>query len=153
MTAHQESRHASMDRARELVASMRDLCAKFERLGEEHESLLGDGRYDAFVRSLAHRAEDIARLERASEGVDRLLEDPGSGLARDEIEWVRAQVASIGSTIARVLERDAAIQARVEHERDALAAQLSGVRSTRSAMRAYSGASRTPNPRLQDRRG
>jgi len=155
MTGQEPSRPAPGDRARRLVASMREICARLERLCDEHESLMGEGRYDAFVRSLARRADDIARLEHAGKAVDGILNgrDTDSGLGADELTRLRAEVETIGASIARVLERDAALQERVERERDSLASQLSGVGATRSAVRAYSGAARTPNPRLQDRRG
>jgi len=144
---------APEDRARSLVASMRDACERLERLGAEHETMLDEARYEEFARSLAARGDDIATLERASVAVESILADPGSTLTDREIATIRERIAEVGERVSRVLERDAAHQARVEGERDKLATQLSGVQSSRTAMKAYGGGSRTPCPKLQDRQG
>jgi len=134
-----------------LLSQMRMLCSQIDAIGLEQQRLLDEEKLEAFVASLNSRNPKIESLAQAGRLVEGYLEADGVGV--DQIQSAKRQLDEMASMVERILKRDAEQQVAVERRRDELSGQLSGVGTARSAMRAYSGGDRRPNPTLQDREG
>lgn len=134
-----------------LIGQMRGLCAEIDAMGLEQQRLLDEDMLEEFVASLNSRNPKIESLAQAGTSVEKLLQSDGVGVG--QIQTARQQLEEMSAMVAGILKRDAEQQVIVEKRRDELSKQLSGVGTTRNAMRAYSGGDRAPNPTLQDREG
>lgn len=150
MTDHQ-ARGAQSERVRSLLAEMRVLCSQIDEIGAQQQRLLDADELEAFVESLNSRNPKIQTLAQAGQLVEKLLDSDGFDVK--QIESAREQLDEMSSMIQAILKRDADQQAVVEHRRDELSKQLTGVGTSRNAMRAYRGGNKAPNPTLQDRKG
>ena len=141
------------ERAATLLERMSTLCAELEHACDAHEALLKDERYQDFIESLSERGASISALDRVSRELTKLL-DPGSGaLTVPERDRVSARVAEFAQRVKKVLARDAEHQEAIERERDALSSKLSGMRSSKTAMKAYGTKGRAPAAKFQDTEG
>lgn len=134
-----------------LLSQMRLLCTQIEAIGIEQQRLLDEEKLEEFVSSLNSRNPKIESLAQAGELVERFLASDGVGVT--QVQSARAQLAEMATMVEGILKRDADQHEVVEKRRNELSKQLSGVGTARNAMRAYSGAKRSTNPTLQDRKG
>lgn len=141
------------ERATTLLERMSTLCAELEHACDTHDALLKNERYQDFIASLSERGASITALDRVSRELAGLLDPESESLTLPERDRVSARVDEFAKRVQKVLERDAAHQAAIEKERDALSSQLSGMRSSKSAMRAYGDKGRTPAAKFQDFEG
>jgi len=137
------------DRIDRLLGQMRMLCTQIDQIGLEQQRLLDEDRLEEFVVLLNSRNPKIESLAQTGLLVERCLD----GVGPDQIQSVREQLDEMSRMITEILSRDAKQQVVVDQRRDELSKQLSGVGTTRTAIRAYSGGSKRPNPTLQDREG
>jgi DNA repair exonuclease SbcCD ATPase subunit len=146
-----DAQSAQSERVEALLEEMRTLCTQIDEIGNEQQRLLDADQLEEFVASLNARNPKIQTLAQTSELVEKLLESDGVSI--NLIQSARSQLGEMSSMVEAILKRDADQQSVVEKRRDELSKQLSGVGTSRNAMRAYRGANRQPNPTLQDRKG
>lgn len=147
-----QTRRDPAHRALDLVESFRAHTERLCAISDEHSRLIDDGHIEEFVRVLDDRAPVIHALEKVSAELREILSDDTQAAAR-ELAPVRREVDRLVSSVRAVLERDAVNQRVVERKRDELANQLSGVNTSKGAIKAYSAGARRPGPKLQDRQG
>ena len=149
--------HAAMLEARleSLLEETGTLVEQLEAVSAQQQHAIESGQVQQIVEVVAKREPIVKGLVRVGEELGAFIEDPTARdtLGEQVFNGALRRIASYEHTMKRLRERDAQDQERMQLTRDQLASQLASMGSGRSALRAYSVRSQTPNPIMQDRRG
>ena len=139
---------ALVDEAQELIDSLSVLS------GQQRHAIEG-GDVAQIVEAVAQREPVVRAIVRVGEELAAFIEDPKALAGIDEQHRTQAllRIAGIEHAMKRLRERDAQDQQQMERTRTQLARQLAGMGAGKTALRAYSSRSQTPDPIMQDREG
>jgi len=154
--AHPEDQSALLAaRLGTLLDETGTLVDQLGAIGEQQSHAIETGQVRQIVEIVATREPIVQALVRVGEELGALIEDSSTRtmLGDEVMERALRRMAVYEHTMKRLRERDAQDQQRMERARDQLAAQIAGMGAGKSALRAYSPMSRSPNPTMQDRRG
>lgn len=132
------------------------LCRELDGLSESQGGAVRSGDTDALLAILSQRQSLIDELGHLNEEIEpfrRRWEAYVGRLPSAERATLEAMVAELSSLIERIGERDGADTAALEGQREALAAEISGVRRGRGAVAAYGRRPGEDGAVYQDRKG
>lgn len=131
------------------------LVDQLQAVGAEQRHAVESGQVQQIVEVVAKRDPIVQSMIRVGEELGAFIEDPTTKttICEQTLNGALLRIAGYEHTMKRLREQDARDQAQMEQTRDKLAAQLAGMGSGKSALRAYSSRSSTPNPIMQDKRG
>ncbi|MEX0876794.1 MAG: flagellar export chaperone FlgN [Phycisphaerales bacterium] len=152
-TAHHDQPLAA--RIDDLIEDARSLLDQLSIIADEQRAAIAAGEVPRIVEIVAQREPLIRQLVRVGEEIGAVIEAPETAdqLTKAQREDALARISGIEHTMKRLREQDAHDQELMENTRDRLASQLAGMGTGRSALKAYSTRSQTPDPIMQDRRG
>ncbi len=149
--------HSSLLHARleALLTHAGTLIEQLEAVGNQQRHAIESEQVQQIVEVVAIREPIVRGMVEVGEELGAFIEDPAtrSTLGKATLERALRQVASFEHAMKRMRERDAQDQERMEQTRNKLAQQLAGTGTGKSALRAYSTKTATPNPIMQDKRG
>jgi len=154
-TEKQEQTAMLKSRLESLLDEAGTLVDQLQAVGAEQRHAIESGQVQQIVEVVAKRDPIVQSMIRVGEELGAFIEDPTtkSALSEQTLSSVLLRIAGYEHTMKRLREQDAKDQVLMEQTRDKLAAQLAGMGSGQSALRAYSSKSTPPNPIMQDKRG
>lgn len=154
--AEQQDQIALLEsRLESLLNEAGELVDQLQAVGAEQRHAIESGQVQQIVEVVAKRDPIVQSMIRVGEELGAFIEDPATQAVISEQTYSGAllRIAGYEHTMKRLREQDARDQAQMEKTRDKIAAQLAGMGSGKSALRAYSSRPATPNPIMQDKRG
>jgi len=157
-TRSQENQdHAALLSARfdALLDEVGTLVEQLEAVSEQQHHAIKTGQVSQIVEIVATRDPLVRSLVEKGEELGAFIEngDARAAMGNEYMERALRRIAVCEHAMKRLRDRDAQDQRKMEDARDEIASQLAGMGSGKSALRAYSSRSYTPNPTMQDRQG
>jgi len=138
-----------------LIERARDLMEQLTAVSDQQSDAIRSGDVAKIIEIIAQREPLVAQIVDVGEEIGAIVEnDELMGvLGREKQGEALRRISTIEHAMKRLRERDGRDQELMVETRDAMARQLAGMGSGKSALRAYSTRSQTPDPIMQDRRG
>jgi flagellar biosynthesis/type III secretory pathway chaperone len=138
-----------------LLTEAGDLIDQLQAVGAEQRHAVESGQVQQIVEVVAKREPIVQSMIRIGEELGAFIENPTTKETIPDriLNGALLRIAGYEHAMKRLREQDAKDQVLMEQARDKLAAQLAGMGSGQSALRAYSTRSVKPNPIMQDRKG
>lgn len=131
------------DRLAELVQEQLDVLLQLQRMGQQQQEMIVQGRVSELLSLLAEKQQLLQRLTEVQQSLR-----PASQQPPDARRWSSAQrkqqcqaiSAQCDALLAEILETEAASEASLVESRDALAVRLQQSTGALHAARTYQGA-------------
>ena len=142
-------------RLNSLVDEAQALMDQLGAISDGQHYAIRSGDIAQVLEVISKREPVVNGLVSVGEEIEAFIKDPGmlAKVPSDERSAALERITLIEIAMGKLREHDAQDQKIMESTRDGLASQLAGMGTGKSALRAYSSRTSTPNPTLHDRQG